>query len=262
MRTAFKSGLLFFLVGTLGVLCGGCAKQRHGLTIKEGVLTVGVEIGYPPMEYYDTDGKTLIGFDIDLTKALADRLGLSVEYADTAWDGILASLDTHKYDIAINITILPERQDNYNFTQPYIASSLTIAARKNSGITVEKPEDIAGYTIGYQGDTTAQYFTEKLKARGVDFTSYAYDKILNCFDDLALGRVDLVAADNITAFDYAGKGSFEIIWQGPADEYIGICLKKGNDALTDALNNVLDELFQDGTMRRIYAAHFPKNIQP
>jgi polar amino acid transport system substrate-binding protein len=89
--------------------------------------------------------------------------------------------------------------------------------------------------------------------RGVDFTSYAYDKILNCFDDLALGRVDVVVADNITVFDYAGKmdSAFEVVWQGAPDEYIGICLKKGNDALTDALNNALDELFQDGTMRQI-----------
>jgi polar amino acid transport system substrate-binding protein len=263
-RFAFWPYKILCLMFTTGILCGGCAKQRQGITLKEGVLAVGVEIGYPPMEYYESDGKTLVGFDIDLTKALAERLGLRAEYRDTAWDGILASLDTNKYDIAVNITILPERQHKYNFTKPYIASAITIAARKDSGITIEKPENIANYTICYQSDTTAQYFTERLKARGVDFTSYAYDKILNCFDDLALGRVDLIAADNITALDYAGKENspFEIVWQGPSDEYIGICLKKGNDALTDALNNALDELFENGTMLQISRKTFNRDLSP
>ncbi|MDR1251469.1 MAG: transporter substrate-binding domain-containing protein [Treponema sp.] len=249
MKTVRKAFLLLF---TSGILCGGCAKkpQQHGLTLQEGVLSVGVEIGYPPMEYYDTDGKTLIGFDIDLAKALADTLGLRVDFIDVAWEGILPGLDADRYDIAVNITILPERQNNYNFTKPYIDSSITIVALKGSGFIIEKPEDIAGHSVCYQGDTTAHYFTERLSAQGADFTSYSYDKILNCFDDLALGRVDLLVADNIAAFNYAGKENspFEVVWQGPSDEYIGICLKKGNDALTDALNKALDELFENGTM--------------
>jgi polar amino acid transport system substrate-binding protein len=237
---------MFFLI--LGVLCIRCTEQpRQGLTIKEGVLTIGVEIGYPPMEYYDTDGKTLIGFDIDLTKALAEKLGLRVEYIDTEWEGILAGLDTGRYDVAVNITVLPERQKNYNFTKPYIDSSMTIVARKGSGFTIEKPEDIAGHSICYQSDTTAQYFTKRLSEQGIDFTPYSYDKILNCFDDLALGRVDLIMVDNIAAFAYTGKDSspFEIAWQGPSDERIGMCLKKGNDVLTGALNNALDELLEE-----------------
>jgi polar amino acid transport system substrate-binding protein len=253
MKPACKIFSLLFVWGFLYSGCTKLAKQEQGLTIEEGVLTVGVEIGYPPMEYYDTDGQTLIGFDIDLTMALADNLKLQVKYIDTAWEGILAGLDTGKYDIAVNITILPERQKRYNFTKPYIDSSITVAALKGSGLKIEKPQDMAGYRVCYQGDTTAQYFIEKLREQGLDFTSYFYDKILNCFDDLALGRVDLAAADNIAAFDYAGKENspFEIVWQGPSDESIGICLKKGNDALTDALNKALDELFYDGTLRRI-----------
>jgi polar amino acid transport system substrate-binding protein len=256
---------VIFIIFILSVLCGGCtkqSKQQQGFTLKTGVLTVGVEIGYPPMEYYDTDGKTLIGFDIDLTKALADTLGLQVRYIDTAWEGILPSLDTDKYDIAINITILPERKNKYNFTKPYIDSSIVIVVRKDSGFTIERPEDIMGHSVCYQSDTTAQYFTEKLIEQDIDFTPYSYDKILNCFDDLALKRVDLVVVDNIAAFYYSGKENspFEVVWQGPSNEHIGICLKKENDALTNELNNALNTLFRNGTMLQISQKTFNRDM--
>jgi len=244
----------------------GCARQEQtGLTITDGVLSVGVEIGYPPMEYYDING-VLSGFDIELTKAIAEKLGLEIKYIDTTWDGILHGLDTSRYDIAVNVTILPERQIKYNFTRPYIDSSMTIVAQANSSIRIDSIQDITGYRIAYQGDTTAQYFTERLREQQLIFTSFSYEKIINCFDDLKLGRVDLVVVDNIVASHYAEKehSAFKIIWQGKSDEYIGFCLKKGNDALTIKINNALEELFKDGTMleisRRIFNADLVSSI--
>jgi polar amino acid transport system substrate-binding protein len=257
------SSVLFMLVLFINVIFIGCTKrQQHGLTINEGILTVGVEIGYPPMEYYDTDGVTPVGFDIELTKALADRLGLQVKYLDTAWEGILAGLDTYRYDIAVNVTVLPERQNKYNFTKPYIDSSMTIVTLKDSFVKIEKPEDIENYSAGYQSDTTAQYFTERLSNQGISFQTFAYDKILNCFDDLKLGRLDLIVVDNLVAFDYAGKNNspFGVVWQGHTDEFISVCLKKGNDALTVALDNALDELFADGTLLAISKRIFNRDL--
>jgi polar amino acid transport system substrate-binding protein len=242
----------------ISCLFAGCGKQRQKLTIEEGVLSVGVEINYPPMEYYDTDGVTLLGFDIDLTKALAEKLGLEVKFFDTAWEGILAGLDANRYDIAVNVTILPERQKRYSFTKPYIESFITIVTLKDSLLKIEKPEDIAGCRIAFQGNTTAQYFTERLADQGIKFTSFSYEKIINCFDDLKLKRVDFIVVDNIVAFHYA-KGDdslFEVVWQGQADEYIAICLKKGNDTLTAALNNALDELFAEGALGIISRRYF------
>jgi len=255
--------ICIFLIISLTAVFVGCTRQeQRSLTITEGILSVGVEIGYPPMEYYDTDGVTLIGFDIEMTRTIAQRLGLEVNFIDTTWDGIFAGLDAGRYDIAVNITILPERQRRFNFTNPYIDSSMTIVRRKNSAIRIEKPEDIAGLRVAYQGDTTAQYFTERLRGQGVFFTSFAYDKIINCFNDLRLGRVDLVVVDNIVAFHYAGmeNSPFEVVWQGPSDEYIAISLKKGNDVLTEAINKALDELFEDGTMLEISYKYFNRDL--
>lgn len=251
--------VLFLLIASLS----GCVRQeRQGLTIVEGILSVGVEIGYPPMEYYDSDGVTLIGFDIEMTEALADRMGLKVNFIDTTWDGIFAGLDAERYDIALNITILPERQKRFNFTNPYIDSSMTIVTLKNSTVNIEEPKDIAGLRVAFQGDTTAQYFTERLREQNISFTSFSYDKIINCFNDLRLGRVDLIVVDNIVAFHYAEteSGIFEVVWEGPSDEQIAIALKKGNDALTEALNIALDELFEDGTMLKISEKYFNSDL--
>jgi len=240
----------------------GCVKNSNYTTIEKGVLSVGVEIGYPPMEYYGTDGG-LLGFDIDLTKALAEKLGLKVNFIDTAWDSILAGLDAGRYDIAINITVLPEREKKYNFTKPYISSFMTIVTRTDSRIMFSNAEDISGYRAAFQGNTTAQYFAERLNNRGVKFTSFSYDKIINCFDDLKLGRVDLVIVDNIVAYYYTGKenSALEIAWadsRNSSEELIGICLKKGNDALTAMLNNALDKLTADGTIAAISQMYFGK----
>jgi len=253
----------FVFLSLLAVSLSVCTKQKQvGFTIEDGVLSIGIEIGYPPMEYYDSDGVTLAGFDIELTKVLAEKLGLKAKYIDTSWEGILPGLAAGRYDIAVNITILSERQKRYNFTKPYIDSSMTIVTLKDSPLEIERPEDIAGLRAGYQGDTTAQYFTERLRERGLTFLSFSYDKIINCFDDLKLGRLDLVVVDNIAAFYYAKKENdpFEIVWQGPSDEYIGLCLKKDNDALTAALDRALDELFADGVLAEISQKYFRRDL--
>ena len=139
---------------------------------------------------------------------------------------------------------------------------MTIVTLKDSPLKIERPEDISGLHAGYQSDTTAQYFTERLRERGLTFSSFSYDKIINCFDDLKLGRLDLVVVDNIAAFNYAGKENdpFEVVWQSPSDEYIGICLKKGNDALTAALDKALDELFADDISAEISRKYFNRDL--
>jgi len=140
---------------------------------------------------------------------------------------------------------------------------MTIVTRTDSRIKINRAEDISGYRTAFQGNTTAQYFTERLNNQGVRFTSFSYDKIINCFDDLKLGRVDLVAVDNIVAYYYAGKenSALEIAWvdsSNSSEELIGICLKKGNDALTVMLNKALAELTADGAIAAISHRYFGK----
>jgi len=96
-----------------------------------GVLTVGADIGYPPMEYYDNDGTTPIGFDIDVGKAIAELLGLDYKVIDTAWDGIFEGVVRGDYDCIISsVSITTDRLRVYLFTDPYIANALCIVTKK------------------------------------------------------------------------------------------------------------------------------------
>ncbi|MDR3312217.1 MAG: transporter substrate-binding domain-containing protein [Spirochaetaceae bacterium] len=236
-----------------GVFAGG-NKETGGLTKTPGVLTVGMEIGYPPFEYYDADGKTPIGFDVQMAKALGAKMGLTVKFVDTAWDGIFAGVTKGDYDCIISAaTITPERQGAHNFTRPYIGNAQAIVLLKGSTRKIGKPEDLAGLGVAYQEETTSDIFMRKYEEQGLKFKAYEYEKVMSCFDELKLGRVDAIVCDSLVAVDYVASpnSSFQIVWQGPADDFFGICLKKGNDALTAALDKTLDELFADGTMLKI-----------
>jgi polar amino acid transport system substrate-binding protein len=242
-----------------GILaCGafaGCKKAKPtGLTIEEGVLSIGMEIGYPPMEYYGADGVTPIGFDVALGKALAEKLGLKVKFIDTAWDGIFAGVQTGKYDAIMSaVTITDARIAAHNFTKPYVGNAMALVLLKNSAIKARNPTELTGLSVAYQAETTADFYMADLAEKGLKFTPYEYDKVMNCFDELLLGRVDTIVTDSLVAVDYvaAADSPFEIVWQGDADEVFGVCLKKGNDALTAELDKALDALFADGTILRI-----------
>jgi polar amino acid transport system substrate-binding protein len=260
-KLAFAAFFALVLAGAL--FAGGTKQPSGGLTMEAGVLTVGMEIGYPPMEYLDTDGKTPIGFDVTMAKALAEKLGLQVKFVDTAWDGIFAGVSTDKYDCIISsVTITPERTVAHNFTKPYIGNAQSLVLLKGTTVKARRPEELGGLGVAYQAETTSDIYMAKLAEQGLRFTPYEYDKVMNCFDELRLGRVDAIICDSLVAVDYIAPADtpFEIVWQGPADEVFAVCLKKGNDALTEALDKALDELFADGTMLKISRETFKMDL--
>jgi polar amino acid transport system substrate-binding protein len=250
MKKAFL--VIFVVLMTGSVLFAAGNKDSGGMTIKPGVLMVGMEIGYPPMEYLASDGKTPIGFDVEMAKAIAEKMGLKVEFIDTAWDGIFEGVNTRKFDcIMSSVTITPARVNAHNFSKPYIQNTLAIVMPRNSRNVVKSPADLAGLGVAYQEETTSDFYMEELAKKGLKFTPYEYDKVMYCFNEMQLGRVDAIMTDLLVAFEYIGRSNiFEIVWQGSEEEF-GICMRKGNDALTREINKALDELFADGTLLRI-----------
>lgn len=221
---------------------------------------VGMEIGYPPMEYFDTDGATPIGFDVDVSKAIAEYLGLELELVDTAWDGIFAGVDTEKYDCIISsVSITEERKENFNLTTPYVSNHTALIVPNESEI--DSLEALNGYSTAVQAETTSDDY---MKAHGAELgvELFQYDKVINCFDDLKAGRTDSVLTDSVVAAYYLGDdaANYKTVWDNPELEPIGICLKKGNDALTAKIEEALDALYADGTLGSIAEKHFGTDL--
>lgn len=238
--------------------------QKGEFTQEAGKLKIAMEIGYPPFEYYAEDGKTPAGFDVELGKEIAKRLGLEAEFLDVAWDGIFAGLTTDRYDVVMSAaTITPERQAAYVFSQAYIGNGQALILKKDSTLPWTKPEDAAGKKIGYQAETTSDFYIEKYAAaHNFEFVPCEYDKVMNAYDDLKFGRIDCVISDNLVSVSYLNvpNSEFKRVWTGDPDEYFGVCMKKGNKVLQDKINKAIDDMKADGTMAKIYIKIFGEDL--
>ena len=244
--------------------CGGGSSSGNGsadsdsLTLNEGKLKVAMEIGYPPMEYFDKDGTTPIGFDVEMSKAIADYLGLEVEYVDVAWDGIFSGLDSDKYDIVCSsCSITPERQKNYRMTEPYVQNRIELLVPKGSDIT--SLDNVQGKSVAVQAETTCDIY---LKDHDKGCEVMQYDKVINCFDELKANRVDAVLVDSVVASYYLGEDEdkYDVVWEGEDAEPLGITLKKGNTQLCEKIEEALDALAADGTTTEIAMKYFGDDI--
>ena len=246
--------------------CGGnnapAAEAADIGTATKGKLTVGAEIGYPPFEYFDTDGVTPIGVDVELGKALGDKLGVEVEFINTGWDGIFSGLDKGDYDCIISaVTITPERAVNYDFSTPYIQNYQCLVSLKSSDYKPASPADVAGKRIGYQEETTSDiYITDYADKNSVTFEPFEYAKIIDAFSDLENGRLDAIICDSTVAQSYLGEGTiYEQTWIQGSDETaeeFGVCIKKGNTKLQESINKALAEIKESGELDKILARYF------
>ncbi len=257
--------LLAIFGAALLIFCAtGCGKkvEKGEYTLEKGVLKIGTEIGYPPMEYYDTDGKTMIGFDIEMAQLIADKLGLKLELIDTAWDGIFAGLDTNRYDAVISsVTMTDERKNSMDFSKSYIGNGQSIILLKDSTLPVTEPADLKGLKVAYQAECTSDFFMEKQAAAGLKFVPCEFDKVINAYDELSLGRCDAVVSDALVSSAYLGPDSkFKCVWTGDPDELFGIAVKKGNSALAEKLNSAIDEIVADGSLSALSSKIFGSDL--
>jgi len=224
------------------------------------VLKVGMEVGYPPFEYYDTDGTTMIGVDVELAQAIGEKLGMKVELVDTAWDGIFAGLEKGDYDcIMSGVTITSDRLLDYAFSTPYIENYQCIVTLADAAVKPTDPSMCAGLKVGYQEETTSDYYiTDYALNNNITVDTYEYAKVLDCFSDLENGRLDAVICDSTVASSYLGDGSvYEQTWiQNSDPEEFGVCIKQDNTELVDKVNQALADLKADGTLDAILAKYF------
>lgn len=255
MKKSMKKIICVGLVAALAMSMSAC-----GTKDSEEKLKIGMEIGYPPFEYFDTDGTTPIGVDVELADALGEKMGVEVEIVDTAWDGIFAGLDKGDYDCIISaVTITPDRLLDYDFSDPYIQNFQCIVTLKDSENKPTDPSGVDGLKVAYQEETTSDIFiTDYATANGIEFEPSEYAKVMDCFSDLENGRVDAVICDSTVASSYLGDDSiYEQTWiQDSNPEEFGVCIKKGNTELKTDVNAALKELKDDGTLDEILNKYF------
>ena len=257
-----KKLLAILLTGAmLTALLAACGSEstvgENGL-LDDSKLQIGLEVGYPPMEYFDEDGKTEIGFDVELAKAIAEDMGVECVLVDTAWDGIFAGVDTSKYDaIMSSVSYTEDRDKNYTLSEPYVANAPVLLVPNDSKIADIK--DLAGKSVAVQMETTADYIIQKQNDEeklGAELRQY--EKVINAFDELKAGRVDTVCTGSVVAAYYLGDeaSNYKTVWQSPTKEPIVICMKKGNDTLKEKMETSLQHLRDNGKLAEISTKYF------
>ena len=244
--------LMAVLILSLAILFAGCGAtpSAKGMTIKEGVLMVGLDDNYPPMEFHN-EKNDLVGFDIDMTNAFAAKLGLKVEYQPIAWEGIFEALKTDRYDVIISsVSMTPDRMKEFEFTKPYLANGQVIVGKPGDTV-IKNPKDLAGKKVGVQTNTTADTACVKyIDKEKIQFELIRYDDIIQTFEAMNTKRIDYIVVDYAVAIDYQTKHPdlYYITGSQLTNEPIAVCLKKGNTALRDQIQKTIDALHKEGKM--------------
>jgi len=225
-------------------------------TLTEGKITVGSDTAFPPFENV-VNGET-VGFDVDLMKAIGEKLGVEVEFKTYKFDALITGLQSGtEFDmVASAMTITDERKEQIDFSDPYINSNQSLAVTNDSAIaTVDDLK--SGDKVGVQSGTTGEIWAkENLEPKGVVVTPY--DDILAAFGALGAGDIVGVINDAPISQDVVKDPArnAKVVAEIPTGEQYGFAFSKESTALRDAINGALQEVKDDGTYTEIYKTWF------
>ena len=221
--------------------------------VKAGKIRVAVDTTYPPMEFEAADGK-IIGLDADLAEAIAKVLKVKVEFIVMPWDGILAGLQSNRYDIimsAMNVT--DERKQQVNFVD-YIKMGQVFVVKKPSKL-IKSEKELAGLVVAVQADTTSFTAVEGFKKAGIAIKEIkAFKGATEAFSALKSNQAEVIVIDEAVGFYYAGLDSktFQVTGEAMKPEPIGIAVKKTDSKLLTALSNAVKTIKDNGSFTKIY----------
>lgn len=237
-----QKSIIFAIVLAMSLLLVACGAQGEKYQIA-------TDATWPPFEYVDEDSKEIIGFDIDLMNAIAEKEGLDIEFVNVSWDPLLAGMAQCQYDAAISaMTITAERAEQFNFTDPYFAAGQMVTVGIDN-TDINGKDSLAGKTVGAQLGTTGAIEIENMS----DVTLKNYDDIGLAFQDLMNGQIDAVVADNPLALGYIGQNPDKLKQAGDVftDEDYGIAVCKDQTELLDKLNAGLEKVKNEGMINEL-----------
>lgn len=232
-------------------------------------LRIGTEGAYPPFNYFDTD-RNLVGFDIDIAKALCAEMNADCEFIAQDWDGIIPALQANRFDaIVASMSITPERDEIVDFTEKYYSTPPAIAVPKDSELTEATPEALEEIVLGAQSSTTHANYAEKYFSE-TELRRYGSPEEYKL--DLSSGRIDAAidaAIDDVVVLsDWLNSpdgACCKLLATLTPDVEInglgaGIAIREGETELRDRLNSAIEAIRADGTYQTVQDKYFDFDV--
>jgi polar amino acid transport system substrate-binding protein len=232
------------------------ATEDLGL-LNEGTLFVGLDTPYEPFAEGQPPDAT--GYDVEILNAIAEELGLEIEYQDTGFQTIFRDVAAGQFDTAgAASTITKGRENVVDFTDPYYLSSTALLVEEGSDIA--SVDDLGGTIVGTQDGTVQEEFanaeTDAAEVRG-------FPEGTNAITALLTGQVEAALLDQaVAAFALEKQGGMEIVEEIPGEDLFGFAVAPDNDALREAMNEALATIKEDGTMAELYEKYFSSEPPP
>ena len=237
----------------------GSAADQLAAIQASGKLIVALEGAWQPWSYHD-ESDTLVGYDVEVSRAIAEKLGVEPEYVESDWDSLFAGLDAGRFDMVCNgVEVTDERALTYDFTTPYGYIHTALAVRKDND-EIKTFEDLKGKTTA---NSLASTYMELAESYGA--TVQGIDTLEETIQLLAAGRIDATLNADVSFYDYLNvhpDADFKIVAQTEDASHVAIPLRKGDSSATllEAVNNAIDELRADGTLKELSEKYFGQDI--
>ena len=252
--------LIVSLLASFGLT--GCGRQA-GDQLKDiqdkGKIVFAMEGNWAPWTYHDESGE-LVGFDTEVGKLIAAKLGVEAEFVEGDWEGLFAGLDNGRYDAVINgVEITDERSEKYDFTEPYAYIRTALIVR-NDNTEINTFEDLAGKTTANSLNSTYQYLAQDYGA-----TVSNVEALNDTLEMVLSGRVDATLNAEVSYSDYMGEhpdAELKVVALTEDASLVSIPLRKGDEteALRQAINQAIKELRESGELAALSEKYFGRDI--